>query len=74
MFNFNNYYILLVFAAICRSSETLANCLTSFQELMDHGVVTWDFLTHGFIKNVLSLSSFSFSVTVTLSRSFSGFS
>jgi len=34
------------------SSETLANCLTSFQELMDHGVVSWDILTHGFIKNL----------------------
>lgn len=34
------------------SSETLANCLTSFQELMDHGEVSWDILTQGFIKNL----------------------
>ncbi|XP_068699664.1 engulfment and cell motility protein 1-like [Montipora foliosa] len=34
------------------SNETLANCLTSFQELMDHGDVSWDLLTHGFIKNL----------------------
>lgn len=34
------------------SSEILANCLTSFQELMDHGDVSWDFLTHGFIKHL----------------------
>lgn len=34
------------------SNETLANCLTSFQELMDHGDVSWDILTHGFIKNL----------------------
>lgn len=38
-----------------RSSEILANCLTSFQELMDHGDVSWDFLTHGFIKHVMFL-------------------
>ena len=30
----------------------MAHCLTSFQELMDHGEVSWDFLTKGFIKNV----------------------
>lgn len=34
------------------SSEILANCLTSFQELMDHGDVSWDILTHGFIKHL----------------------
>ncbi|KAJ7365084.1 hypothetical protein OS493_007730 [Desmophyllum pertusum] len=34
------------------SNESLANCLTSFQELMDHGEVSWDILTHGFIKNL----------------------
>lgn len=34
------------------SNETLANCLTSFQELMDHGDVSWDIITHGFIKNL----------------------
>ena len=39
-----------------RSNESLANCLTSFQELMDHGEVSWDFLTHGFIKNVSEMS------------------
>ena len=37
---------------VLRSDESLAHCLTSFQELMDHGEVSWDFLTHGFIKNV----------------------
>ncbi|XP_058973954.2 engulfment and cell motility protein 1-like [Pocillopora verrucosa] len=34
------------------SDESLAHCLTSFQELMDHGEVSWDFLTKGFIKNL----------------------
>lgn len=38
-----------------RSSEILANCLTSFQELMDHGDVSWDVLTNGFIKHVMFL-------------------
>lgn len=37
---------------VLRSDESLAHCLTSFQELMDHGEVSWDFLTKGFIKNV----------------------
>ncbi|KAL9976284.1 hypothetical protein ACROYT_G013567 [Oculina patagonica] len=33
-------------------NESLAHCLTSFHELMDHGEVSWDILTHGFIKNL----------------------
>lgn len=37
----------------CRSNESLAHCLNSFHELMDHGEVSWDILTHGFIKNVI---------------------
>lgn len=37
----------------------LANCLTSFQELMDHGDVSWDIITQGFIKNVTAISSLS---------------
>lgn len=34
------------------SNESLAHCLNSFHELMDHGEVSWDILTHGFIKNL----------------------
>ena len=42
--------------ALCRSNESLAHCLNSFHELMDHGEVSWDILTHGFIKNVIIMS------------------
>lgn len=44
------------------SNESLAHCLNSFHELMDHGEVSWDILTHGFIKNL----------TVFVNKKFSG--
>ena len=45
---------------LSRSNESLAHCLNSFHELMDHGEVSWDILTHGFIKNVIITVTFYF--------------
>ena len=58
-------FILLFLLSVCRINEALAHCLTSFHELMDHGEVSWDILTHGFIKNVIITNKINYFLIIT---------
>lgn len=48
--NHIHYLICLLFL---RSSELRAHVLTAFQELMEHGIVTWDLINNVFVKKVI---------------------
>ena len=44
--------ILFTCLFILSSSELRAHVLTAFQELMEHGIVTWDLINNVFVKKV----------------------
>lgn len=44
----------MVYVFPCSYGETLAFTLTAFLELMDHGLISWDTISIGFIKQVPS--------------------